>query len=66
MLIKNGENGLLVPVGDAEKLRDAMEKVLCDQVLAKKLSINGVRLRETYSIDKIAEQWLDYIQKVIQ
>lgn len=53
--IKNGENGLLVPMRDKKALINAMEKVASDDIFAEKLSSNGVKLREKYPIDKIAD-----------
>ena len=41
--IENGRNGLLVPVGDAHALADAMKKVAEDRELAEKLSAPGFR-----------------------
>ncbi len=60
-VIKDGENGLLVPVGDSEKLYLAMKKVAEDKVLAKKLSQNAVAVRENQSLEKIIERWMEII-----
>src|SRR5690606_3774255 len=37
-IIKNGENGLIIPIGDINKLADAMKKLIDDRKLAKKLA----------------------------
>ena len=57
-IIQDGENGLLVPVGNAEALCDAMTRVADDPELAQRLSENGVKLRDELSAEKIAERWI--------
>ena len=57
MLIQNGENGLLVPVGDFEQMLQAMLKVAGSKELADHLSENAVKVRKTYDIDGIMKQW---------
>lgn len=39
--VRDGENGLLVPPGDASALADAIERVLADPSLARRLGANG-------------------------
>ena len=60
-VINDGENGLLVPVGDSEKLYLAMKKIAVDKDLAEKLSRNAVALRENQSLEKIIEKWMEII-----
>lgn len=60
-VINDGENGLLVPVGDSEKLYLAMKRVVEDEQLSNKLSQNSVLVRETQSLEKIIEKWLEII-----
>ena len=60
-VINDGENGLLVPVGDSEKLYLGMKKVAEDEELARKLSRNAVAVRENQSLEKIIEKWMEII-----
>lgn len=60
-VIKDGENGLLTPVGDAHALYLAMKKLIDNPELASKLSANSVKIREEQSVDKIVEKWMDII-----
>ncbi len=60
-VIKNGENGLLTPVGDAHALYLAMKKVAENPELAKKLSANSVKIKENQSVKKITEEWMKLI-----
>lgn len=61
MLIRNGENGILIPMGDVESLYQGMIRIASDQIFAKKLSLNAYGIREMFKAEKIAEKWLDII-----
>jgi glycosyltransferase involved in cell wall biosynthesis len=58
-IIDNGQNGVLVPVGDTHAFADAMAKVLADRAYATAL---GAAARETivrhFDVDDVAEHWL--------
>lgn len=60
-VIKDGENGLLTPVGDSHALYLAMKKVAVNPELATKLSQNSLKIREKQSVDKIIEKWMELI-----
>lgn len=60
-IIKNEENGLLVPVGDAQKTYEAMKKIADNDVFAQKLSENAVKIRNELSVEKIIEKWVEII-----
>lgn len=64
-LIRDHENGVLVPVEDADALAKAMAEVADDPALAQKLSQNARGLRETHSGEKIAAKYYQYIAKVV-
>lgn len=65
MLIENGKNGLLFPVGDRSSLHACMKKILNDKALAAKLSQNAVEVREKYRLTQIAGQWLAFAKRTI-
>ena len=56
--IENEVNGLLTPPGDRQALTEAMMKVASDPDFARKLSINGKAIRDKYSLNSIAKQFL--------
>ena len=60
-VIKDGENGLLVPVGDSEKLYLAMKRIAENEELSQKLSRNAVSVRKNQSLEKIIEKWMEII-----
>lgn len=62
--ICDGVNGRLVPVGDKEKMVQAMLDVLSNKDLSDHLSRNGALLRERLCISNIAEQWLTVVKQI--
>ena len=60
-VIKDGENGLLTPVGDSHALYLAMKKVAENPEFAKQLSANSVLIKENQSVKKITEEWMRQI-----
>ena len=63
-LIKNEENGLLVPVGDKTALVAAMEKMTGNREMMMRIGRNAIKIRNTHSMDAICKQWLDYFREV--
>ena len=60
-VIKDGENGLLVPVNDADALSDAMKRIVSEPGLAEKLSADSVKIKEAQSLEKITEKWMEIL-----
>jgi len=60
-LIQHEENGLLVPVGDAEATANAMARIAANSGFADKLARNALKIRETHSMGEIAKRFHDYI-----
>ena len=56
--INNGENGLLVPIQNAEALANVMNRVIEEEGLAYKLSHNASKLRDEISLDSITDKWI--------
>lgn len=57
--IRDGENGMLVPVGDVQVLYHAMKRVWEDKILSDHLSRNAAKIREELSLANIARRWMD-------
>lgn len=57
--IRDGENGLLVPVGDVDRMAEAMMRIAGDPELAGRLSENARKLREECPIEKVADRLLE-------
>lgn len=56
--IENNVNGLLVPVGDREALTEAMIKIASNSEFAEKISDNGVKIKKSYGLNRIADRLL--------
>lgn len=57
MVIENGINGLLVPVGDKIAFYKAMKRVIEDKSFAMNLSKEAIKIREKYPMEKISVEW---------
>lgn len=56
MLIDDRVNGILIPVGDREKLVDALDE-MADLEKIYKYSKEALKVRNDYSLESIAKQW---------
>ena len=61
MVIKDGVNGVLVPVGDVDKLYNAMIRIASESKFADKISREAVRVKDTFSDKTIGAMWIDII-----
>lgn len=61
-LINHNYNGILVPVGKADEIANAILKIIKKPDFAKTLSENSRKIIETHSIEKISEKWLSYLK----
>ena len=57
--IHDGENGLLVPVGNADRMAEAMSKLSENSELSEKFSKKSINIRKECSVEKIADQMLE-------
>ena len=63
-MITDGENGLLVPMNDVEQLYLAMKRMITDNSLREKCSLNAYKIRDQLTVEKISQKWLDFIDSV--
>ncbi len=64
-VIRDGENGLLVPHGEPRAMSEAIERVLADDDLARRLSDGGRRLVERMSPMRERDQWLSLYSRLL-
>lgn len=62
MVIKQGKNGFLVPVGDCGALVDRMNDVVGGDFLLKRLPLGSVRLKDGLNAGSIASEWIEVIK----
>ena len=62
MVIKDGINGLLVPVGDDLILAEKIRVLLSDETLRKQIGEKASEIRNIYSLDAISSKWIEYIE----
>lgn len=64
-IIRHGENGLLVPPGDHERLAEAIVRVLLDEALRRSLGSRGrARAEAEFDWDHVAERYRDVFSRV--
>lgn len=64
MVIQNYDNGILVPVGDLKIMVKAIEELIVNKELSKKISHNGIKLRNKFSTKKITKKWLGFAERI--
>lgn len=65
-LIRDGENGLLVPQKDVDAMAQAMDKILSDQEFAQKLGENARKLQANLAPEKIYGAWESFICQAVK
>ena len=63
-VIRDGENGFLIPVGDEDALTDRMNRLIEDKELTKRFSENARKIEDVASMEAIYKQWKDYLEEV--
>lgn len=61
-LISDHENGILVPVGDREKITNAMIELYDNIELRVKIGQKAKEIKQTHSIGCIADKWVDLLR----
>ncbi len=64
-LIQDGKNGLLVPVGEEEKLKEAICRMAGNTVERKQMGKEAGKVKEKYSPETIAQKYLLYMESVL-
>ena len=64
--VEDGRDGTLVPRGDTVRLKDAMERLLADEGLRRRLSEGARRSAERYTIEACAERHLELYRDLVR
>lgn len=65
-LIRNGENGVLVPVGDEEKMAESMRRILEDSKLRESIAAKAIEIQEQLAPEKIYGKWEEFLERVCE
>ena len=57
-LIVNEKDGFITPCGDAQKLADAIRKMINDKSLARVCGTNAKQICQRTAVQKISEEWM--------
>lgn len=66
LLIRDGENGFLVPRADAPAVAEKLLQLIEDPQTSDRFAAEGPKITETLSEDRIADLWEQYIMKMFQ
>lgn len=60
-LIKDGENGILIPVGDKDALVHALQRLIDDEPLRQRLAQRALEVRDRLEKSAIINRWVDLL-----
>lgn len=60
-VIKNGENGILIPVGDGDALLESMIKLWNNKTLRDKLGKEASKIKDELTYDNVCRKWSAYL-----
>jgi UDP-glucose 6-dehydrogenase len=55
-----------VPVGDVDKMAEAISKVLGDVIFAQELGNEAMKIKDILNPDKIYKEWKEYVNNIIE
>lgn len=61
MVIRQGEDGMLVPCGDAQAIAGALAAFADDEVLANQCAARARQVVDRFSPERIGNQWEEYV-----
>lgn len=64
MLIKDHQNGILVPIGNRKALADAMIELAQNEKMAEQFSMEATKIKEQYSVESIVKMWKNMVDRV--
>jgi glycosyltransferase involved in cell wall biosynthesis len=63
-MIRNNVNGKLVPVSDSDGLSTALDNLMSDAELRKKLAESALEVRERFSMERTARKWESLFKEI--
>lgn len=65
-LIKDGDNGFLVDIGDEEAIADKMIELSNDSELCSRMGEAASKTYQKLCAEVISKQWIDYLYKIVR
>ena len=64
-LVTDGENGLIIPVGDRHALEEAMDKLLGDPAYAEHLGREAAKIQLKLAPERVNRLWEEYFERIM-
>ncbi len=64
-VIRDGENGFLVPVGDSDALADRICRLIEDKNMSKRFGKEAAKVYDIANSEVVFEQWRDYLESLL-
>ena len=64
-LITDGHNGYLIPIGDQKQLEVRLSKLINDEKLREKFSINAVKSVASLEVEPVTLEWIHLFEKLL-
>ncbi|WGJ16194.1 glycosyltransferase family 4 protein [Methylocapsa sp. D3K7] len=64
-IIRNGEDGLLVPPQDLPALTEAVDRLMGDADLRRRLGVKAKETRDRFSMESVAAMWEDLFRDIL-
>ena len=64
-LMRDGENGLIIPVGDTCALEEAMDRLLGDPEYAGRLGREACKIQQSLAPERVNRLWKEYFDRII-
>ena len=65
MAIRDGQNGLLVPVGDAQAMADAICRLIEEPSYAEQIGRQARQIRQVAGTEEVFAQWREYLEEIV-
>lgn len=65
-VIRNGQNGLLIPVGDTDALEAALRRILEHPQLEESMGIEAAKLAKELAPEKVCARWQEQIESMVK
>ncbi|MGR9105939.1 MAG: glycosyltransferase family 4 protein [Gammaproteobacteria bacterium] len=63
-ILQDGTNGIIVPLGDIDKLSSALARMITDRNYRNRLAENGPRISQKFGIQEISARWETLFESV--